>query len=101
MLSPEIARCAQNPNLSSGLKMHFGNSDVDLDDPVHVEALRNAFQSAIAHHMAIVVHMHPSVTRHRPYGAQEANIFLKQVLPAATGTYVQIAHFNRPNPQGD
>jgi predicted TIM-barrel fold metal-dependent hydrolase len=43
--------------------------------------------------MAITVHMHSSVTRHRPYGAKEARIFLDQVLPAARGTYVQIAHF--------
>jgi predicted TIM-barrel fold metal-dependent hydrolase len=89
----EIARCAQDPNLHCGLKMHFGNSDVDLDNPEHVEDLGKVFQAASAHHMAIVVHMHPSVTRHRPYGAKEAQIFLTQVLPAAAGAYVQIAHF--------
>jgi predicted TIM-barrel fold metal-dependent hydrolase len=37
--------------------------------------------------------MHSSVTRHRPYGAKQAQTFLDQVLPAASGTYVQIAHF--------
>ena len=42
--------------------------------------------------MAIVVHMHPSVTRHRPYGAKEARIFLNDVLPAAPDIPVQIAH---------
>jgi predicted TIM-barrel fold metal-dependent hydrolase len=36
----EIARCAQNPNLHYGLKLHFGNSDVDLDNPEHVEKIR-------------------------------------------------------------
>jgi predicted TIM-barrel fold metal-dependent hydrolase len=90
---PEIARCAKDPNLHYGLKMHFGNSDVDLDNPEHVDKVRRVFQAASAHHMAITVHMHSSVTRHRPYGAKEAQIFLDQVLPAAAGTYVQIAHF--------
>jgi predicted TIM-barrel fold metal-dependent hydrolase len=89
----EIARCAQDTNLRHGLKLHFGNSDVDLDNPDHVERLRNVFHSASAHHMAITVHMHASVTKHRPYGAKEAQIFLAQVLPAARDTYVQIAHF--------
>jgi predicted TIM-barrel fold metal-dependent hydrolase len=89
----EIARCAKEPNLHYGLKLHFGNSDVDLDNPDHVEKLRKVFQAAAAHHMAIAVHMHSSVTRHRPYGAKQAQAFLDQVLPAAAGTYVQIAHF--------
>ena len=89
----EIARCAKDPNLHYGLKLHFGNSDVDLDNPEHVEELRKVFRAASEHHMAVVVHMHPSVTRHRAYGAKEARIFLTQVLAAAAGTYVQIAHF--------
>ena len=29
----EIARCAKDPNLRSGLKLHFGNSDVNVDNP--------------------------------------------------------------------
>jgi predicted TIM-barrel fold metal-dependent hydrolase len=89
----EITRCAQDPNLHYGLKLHFGNSDVDLDNPNHVENLREVFQAASAHHMAITVHMHASVTKHRPYGAKEAQIFLDQVLPAARDTYIQVAHF--------
>ena len=29
----EIARCGRDPRLSAGLKLHFGNSDVNLTDP--------------------------------------------------------------------
>ena len=36
----ELARCAKDPQLHFGLKLHFGNSDVDLDNPIHVEQLR-------------------------------------------------------------
>jgi predicted TIM-barrel fold metal-dependent hydrolase len=89
----EIARCAKDPNLHYGLKLHFGNSDVDLDNPEHIQRLTKVFQAASARHMAITVHMHSSVTRHRPYGAKQAQVFLDEVLPAAAGTYVQIAHF--------
>src|SRR6201997_4156590 len=42
--------------------------------------------------MAIVVHMRPSVTRRRPYGANQARIFLNEVLPAAPDVAMQIAH---------
>lgn len=88
----EIARCSKDPYLRSGLKLHFGNSDVDLDNPEHVEQLRRVFQAADQQGMAIAVHMHASVTRHRPYGAKEARIFLAEVLPAAPHIPVQIAH---------
>jgi predicted TIM-barrel fold metal-dependent hydrolase len=36
--------------------------------------------------------MRPSVTRNRPYGAKEAEIFLNQVLPSASHVPIQIAH---------
>jgi len=88
----EITRCAKDPQLHFGLKLHFGNSDVDLDNPQHVRQLRRVFQSANQHRMAIVVHMRSSVTKRRPYGATEARIFLKEVLPAAPDIPVQIAH---------
>jgi predicted TIM-barrel fold metal-dependent hydrolase len=89
----EIARCAQDPHLRSGLKMHFGNSDVDLDNPKHVAKLQEVFKAASSHHMVITVHMHSSITRHRPYGAKQAKRFLDEVLPSTGDTYVQIAHF--------
>src|SRR5216684_5946043 len=79
----ELARCAKDPQLHFGLKLHFGNSDVDLNNAQHVQQLCRVFQAANKNRMAIVVHMHPSVTRHRPYGAKEARIFLNDVLPAA------------------
>jgi predicted TIM-barrel fold metal-dependent hydrolase len=88
----EIGRCAKDPYLHFGLKLHFGNSDVDMDEPQEVAKVRAVFQAADQHGMPIVVHMHPSVTRHRPYGAKEARIFLSEVLPAAAHVPVQIAH---------
>ncbi len=88
----EIARCATDPNLRTGLKLHFGNSDVNLGNPDQVARLRRVFRAANAHHMAIVVHMHANIDHHRPYGAKEARIFLEQLLPEAPDVEVQIAH---------
>ena len=88
----ELARCAQDPRLRYGIKLHFGNSDVDLDNLDHIERLRQVFRKANRRRMAIVVHMRSSVTRKRPYGAKEARIFLTRLLPEAARIPVQIAH---------
>jgi len=88
----EIERCANNPYLHYGLKLHFGNSDVDMDNPSHVAQLRSVFRTADKHGMAIVVHMRSSVTRKRAYGAKEAKTFLNEVLPSAAHVPIQIAH---------
>ena len=88
----EIARCSANQRLKSGLKLHFGNSDVDLNNSQHVDQLRRVFRAANDHGMALVVHMRSSVSRKRPHGANEARIFLNDVLPAAPDVTVQIAH---------
>jgi len=88
----EVTRCAQDPSLRSGLKLHFGNSDVDLDNPMHVQQLQRVFHAANDRRMAIVVHMRSSTTMRRAYGAKEALVFLSEVLPAAPDVPVQIAH---------
>src|SRR5437016_11975792 len=36
----ELERCARNPNLRRGIKLHFGSSDVQLENPAHVQQLR-------------------------------------------------------------
>lgn len=88
----ELERCAKDAYLRSGVKLHFGNSDVDLDNAEHVQRLRRVFRAANGHRMALVVHLRASVTRQRPYGAKQARTFLEKVLPEAPDVPVQIAH---------
>jgi len=88
----ELARCSRDPELRHGLKLHFGNSDVDLDNAADVARVRKIFRSANRHHMPIVVHLHTSLDLHRRYGAHEARVFLNELLPAAPDVPVQIAH---------
>lgn len=97
----EIERCARHPTLSRGIKLHFGNSDVQLDNPAHVEQLRRVFQTANAHGMAIVVHLRASISRNRPYGAEQARVFLAQLMPVAPDIPVQIAHLAAAGPGYD
>jgi predicted TIM-barrel fold metal-dependent hydrolase len=88
----ELARCSRDPMLHSGLKLHFGNSDVDLDNPENVAQVREVFAAANGYRMAIVVHMRTSIDNQRKYGADEAHVFLNELLPAAPDVPVQIAH---------
>jgi predicted TIM-barrel fold metal-dependent hydrolase len=88
----ELARCSKDPLLRQGLKLHFGNSDVDLANPENVAQVRKVFAAANDHRMAIVVHMRTSLDNQRKYGADEARVFLNEILPAAPDVPVQIAH---------
>ncbi len=97
----ELARCASHPNRRHGIKLHFGNSDVQLDNPAHVAQLRRVFRAANAHRMAIVVHLRASISRHRPYGAAQARVFLEQLLPLVPDSPVQVAHLAGSGPGYD
>jgi uncharacterized protein len=88
----EIARCAADPRLKRGLKLHFGNSDVNLTDAADAARLREVFALANRHGMAIVVHARTTISKQRPYGAGHARVFLETLLPAAPDVPVQIAH---------
>lgn len=88
----ELTRCSNNPHLRSGVKFHFGNSDVDLANRENVARVRKIFEAANGHRMAIVVHLRTSIDLRRAYGADAARVFLDELLPAAPDVPVQIAH---------
>jgi predicted TIM-barrel fold metal-dependent hydrolase len=96
----ELARCAKNPNLRHGIKMHFGNSDVQTENPEHFEKLKRVFQAANEQKMAIVVHMRASISLKRPYGPEQARRFL-ELLSFAPDITVQIAHMASSGPGYD
>lgn len=97
----EIERCAGDPKLRHGIKLHLGNSDVQLENPEHTARLRQVFAAANRHRMAIAVHMRASISKKRPYGAAQARAFIEQVLPAAPDTVVQVAHMAGTGPGYD
>lgn len=97
----ELERCARDPGLRHGLKLHFGNGDVQLDDPAQLEQLRRVFRAANEHRMPIAVHMRASVSRQRPYGAAQARVFLERLLPLVPDVPVQVAHMAGTGPGYD
>jgi len=92
----ELGRCARDPWLRTGLKLHFANSDVDLHSPQHVAQLRAVFRAANDLHVPIVVHLRPSLSR--PYGREEARIFLNDIVSAAPDIPIQVAHLAGSGP---
>ena len=94
----ELERCAAHPGLRHGIKLHFGNSDVQLDKPEHIARLQEVFRAANRHRMAIVLHLRASVSLKRPYGEAQARAFLEQLMPLATDIPVQVAHFAGTGP---
>jgi predicted TIM-barrel fold metal-dependent hydrolase len=97
----ELVRCAGNPHLRYGIKLHFGNSDVQLEDPAHVAQLGHVFRAANEHRMAILVHLRASLSQNRPFGAAQAQIFLEKLLTLCPDIPVQIAHLAGTGPGYD
>jgi predicted TIM-barrel fold metal-dependent hydrolase len=94
----ELARCARDPNLRHGIKLHFANAAVQLENPAHVEQIARVFRAANEHRMAIVVHMRANIGKQRPYGAAQARVFLEQLLPLVPDVPVQVAHLAGTGP---
>ena len=92
----ELSRCANDPHLRTGLKLHFASSGVDLQNPEHVGKVRRVFRAANDLRMAIVVHLRTSPPR--TYGAEEARIFLNEIAPGAPDVPIQIAHLAGAGP---
>lgn len=88
----EIERLADHEAFT-GLKLHLGNSDVDLRDTADVARLREVFARANEHGLAVVVHIGG---RSEDFGAPDAEAFLGEVLPAAPDVPVQMAHMAGP-----
>ena len=96
----ELARCGKDAKLRRGIKLHFGSSDVQTEIPEHFEKLKQVFQAANSHRMAIVVHMRASISKKRPYGPEQARAFL-ELLSFAPDIPVQVAHLASSGPGYD
>jgi predicted TIM-barrel fold metal-dependent hydrolase len=94
----EIERCLRLPGMR-GVKMHFGNSGVDVLDSSHVARVTEVFRTADRLGAPIVVHMR--ARSNTPYGRAQGMAFLADILPAAPHVVVQIAHLGGSGPGFD
>jgi predicted TIM-barrel fold metal-dependent hydrolase len=86
----EIERCAKSARFK-GIKLHFGNSRVDIRKPEHAEKLQQVFRAANKHRLPIVAHLW-RIGDYEEKGGEDAKVFLEKLLPEAPDITVQIAH---------
>ena len=91
----EIGRCLGLPGMV-GIKLHLGNSGISLRNPAHVAVLQDVFALAQRRMAPVLVHMRARGGSN--YGAEDARIFLDQVVPAAPGIDIIVAHMGGSGP---
>jgi predicted TIM-barrel fold metal-dependent hydrolase len=71
-----------------GLKMHFANSEVNLRDPAQVKQI--AAVVALAGKNRLPMNFHLSTGE--KFGAEDTNIFIRDILSGDGGAWVQLSH---------
>lgn len=83
----ELERCSKN-NAFTGVKLHFGTSPVDLDNPEHVAKTCRVFEAANRLGLPLLVHTSGSPR----WGEEQAERFLHELVAAAPDVQVVVAH---------
>ena len=91
----ELERCLALPGMI-GIKLHFGNGGVSLRDPAHLARIQQVFTLAQRLRAPVLAHMRSRGGAN--YGAEDARLFLEQVVPMAPDIEVVVAHFGGAGP---
>jgi predicted TIM-barrel fold metal-dependent hydrolase len=91
----ELERCLALPGMT-GIKLHLGNSGISLRNPEHLARIQELFALAQRFGAPVLVHMRARGGNN--YGAEDARLFLEQVVPRAPGIEVVVAHFGGAGP---
>ena len=83
----ELERCASGKKFT-GLKIHLNGAQLNFEDPAEVAKVRRVMESANKLRLPMIIHVRSS----NEYGREHAEIFLRQLVAAATDVPVQIAH---------
>ncbi|KAE9628371.1 amidohydrolase family protein [Defluviitalea raffinosedens] len=84
----EVDRCYDRLRLP-GLKLHFTNSKVDLNNPEHLAKIQEIFSHAAKRGIPILLHFR----RNSPeFGKKDVEILINEVIVKTPGLKLQIAH---------
>jgi predicted TIM-barrel fold metal-dependent hydrolase len=89
----ELNRCIEGKKFV-GLKLHVGNSRIDVLNAEAMDKLKTIFRIANEKRFPIIIHSYTSIK----YGPEQAKAFLEQILPLAPDILVQIAHMGASGP---
>ncbi len=79
-----------------GLKLHFTASAVNIRSAAHRQKLKRVLSEAAVRHLPIVIHIGGGA-----FNASDAELFIRDVLPSAGDSWVQIAHAGGGLPRHD
>jgi predicted TIM-barrel fold metal-dependent hydrolase len=83
----EVRHWSKDPRMK-GLKMHFTSSAVNLKDPAQVKKIAQIVGLAGDLKLPMVIHLRSAMN----FGSEDTEIFIREILPRARDSVVQIAH---------
>jgi predicted TIM-barrel fold metal-dependent hydrolase len=86
----------QGSRLLIGLKLHFTASAVNIRSEQDRKKVARVLSEAAAEHLPVVIHLGGGA-----FNADDAELFIKDVLPSAGDSWVQIAHVGGGLPRRD
>jgi predicted TIM-barrel fold metal-dependent hydrolase len=91
----ELERCLALPGMF-GIKLHLGNAGITLRDPTHLARMQEVFALAQRRGAPVLIHMRARGGTN--YGAEDARIFLDEIVPRARDIEIVIAHLGASGP---
>jgi predicted TIM-barrel fold metal-dependent hydrolase len=91
----ELGRGLKLPGMV-GIKLHLGNGGISLREPAHLARMKELF--ALAQQLRAPVLVHMRARGGSNYGAEDARIFLDQVVPSAPDIEIVVAHLGASGP---
>ena len=92
----ELERCLTLPGMI-GIKQHMGNGGVTLRDSSHLRRMQQVFALAQRRRAPVLVHMRARGGAN--YGAEDARLFLSQVVSQAPDIEIVVAHLGSSGPE--
>lgn len=89
----EIRRCKEQLGMV-GVKLHFANSMVEMENPEHLRRMKTFFAAANRLQMPLAAHLWTT----KNYGRRDSQLFLTELLPQAPDIVVQIMHMAGAGP---
>ena len=91
----ELERCLGLPGMV-GIKVHLGNAGITLRDPGHLARMQQLFALAQRRRAPVLIHMRARGGTN--YGAEDAKIFLEQIVAKAPDIEIVVAHLGASGP---
>jgi predicted TIM-barrel fold metal-dependent hydrolase len=91
----ELERCLGLPGMT-GIKVHLGNAGITLRDAAHLARMQELFALAQRRRAPVLIHMRARGGTN--YGAEDARIFLDQIVRQAPDVEIVIAHLGASSP---